>query len=231
MGLAERISQAKVEAASRERVVRQEAQLKFKEAESARLQAQTIATQQEETKIALLIVELSPLLEVVAAREQLEEVRKVWGVGTVDTQPHLIHDRGMPSPRHDRLDLSIRFRFANVEQIFGNYGENMDVYHSGSIFYETEASITVSVEKHQDLDPSVGSSYRLKAVNTPLGRDKNRELLVAEQEPFPIDDPNKAKKILEDQLFKITFGSIPPLELEIKAREEISRDPYLRSSK
>lgn len=231
--LAERLTRARAEAAEREQAAYQEAQRKSQEAEATRLQAQTIATQQKETERALLIAELSPLLEVVGAKEQLEEVRKVWGVGIVDTQPYL---------KYNRLHLGIRFRFADLEIISGNRGEDLHVYHHASILCETEASITISVGQQLDAarDSSVGSSYDLTAVkkthygnpihDSTLWGYRGRGLSTAEPEPFPINDPGKARKILEDQIFKITFRSVPPLELKREGRERITKDPYLRSS-
>lgn len=224
--LAERIAHANAEAAARERAAYQEAQRKYQEKEAARLQAVAIATQQEEIRKAALVAELSPLLEVVGAKEQLEEVRKVWGVGIVDTQPKL---------EYNRLHLGIRFRFVDSEKVYGNWGEDLTVYHASSTVWEREASLVVAVGIHsyQEINPSISSSYGLSNISVIYGRmsgtyrDIVRSLSHAEPETIPIADPYKAKRILEDQLFKIIFSSPSPLELEREAREEINKDPLI----
>ena len=48
---------------------------------------EALAIKQETERITAHITQLASFLEIVGAREQLEEVQKAWKVGTIDTTP------------------------------------------------------------------------------------------------------------------------------------------------
>lgn len=106
MGLAERIVQAQAEAKAREQAAKLEAQRKLQEEKDMELHVKAMAAQRKEARKASLIVELHPFLEAVGARDQLEEIRKVWGFGNVDSQPELLE-----TTTYSCLALSLRHQF------------------------------------------------------------------------------------------------------------------------
>ncbi|MBI4058616.1 hypothetical protein HY404_00015 [Candidatus Microgenomates bacterium] len=88
MGIIERMAQIQAETAAKELADKQETERRLQEAEVTKLQAQELKIKQDWERKQTIISELSPILEVVKAREHLEEVRNtVFHIGEVDPQP------------------------------------------------------------------------------------------------------------------------------------------------
>lgn len=131
MGVVERIAQIQAEAAAKKLAEEQDTQRKLKEAEDERLQAQAFKVRRDAERRQVIISELSPILEAVKAREQLEMVKDtVWQIGEVDSEPTPIL-----SDNEDFKKLSLRLR-ATYNTVESSGGEG-DV--TGSMYPSSDA--------------------------------------------------------------------------------------------
>lgn len=243
MGLAEKITQAKAEELAKQLEAKSKLQ-EIEDAKSKALDEVAIAIQQED---ATLIAEMSPLLKVVGVRENLEEIRKIWGVGIVDTEPELL--KGKDPFWIPTLALGIRFRFNDLEELSINVNQwgpgRASYYHNASVLYKKEAAIVVTVTKYHnmmsffgtrkvDAEPKLyGSKYEhegLKERWYSRALDRNYEIIsISSKATFSEDVPVQAKKELEEQLFQLVLHTESPMILAAKARDRISQDGYIPS--
>lgn len=83
MGLAEKISQSQAKVIDDQLNRENTAKSLREQIEETRLQAEALADRENTDKKTAFVDELTSLLGVIGAREQLEEVRKVWTVGEI----------------------------------------------------------------------------------------------------------------------------------------------------
>ncbi|MDD5147669.1 MAG: hypothetical protein PHV63_03945 [Candidatus Daviesbacteria bacterium] len=244
MRLAERLAQTEAEAATREQTTMLEVQRQLQVAEAARLKdeaeiTQRVAQREADRRTALnaLVTKLSPLLEIVGARDQLEEARKFWKTGVIDPTPQLIFGSSTPS-----LSLALRHRYITLGLHIDRGGPiwDYDRYvghepdkHTGSYLQLYEDAIFVVVNESEDIPTiqaysgSQALTYRTFPGSFESGSWEFRYFAQAKPEQFQITNPDQARKLLEDQLFHVLQGFKPPLDWQEKVEAEIAGDKFL----
>lgn len=221
-----------------------EAQRKLQEAEDARLKAQDIVTQRltqqktdREAAINALVTKLSPLLEVVGARDQLEEVKVIWKVGTIDPVPLVISESPTPS-----IGLALRHKHIRLGQ---NYDRGRNIWdndtwvgqepdkHTSSYLQLVEDAVFVVTGQEEDISTlqTYSGSKALTYTSFPGsyegGAWEFQYFAQAQPEQFQINDPDYAKRLLENQLVHVLVGFKPSLDWQEKMETEIARDKFL----
>lgn len=250
MGLRERIQEERVKIATSPAVqlavqTARDAQIKIEQEWKTQSKIEALAAKQEAEEKTALTADLNNLLEVAAARELLTEVREDWGVGKVDRKPLQIRDvsdflAAYSHNDHQSLDLilphktpamllALRYRFRDTESATLSGGRE------GLYLHEHELALHVIVGREAGL-PFVATLAGLQRSGSRLGRayqygsrepyPKLREdtsLCINHGQPetiFPTD-PEKSKKILEDQLFEICSTLESPLSFADKAKGRV----------
>lgn len=240
--LAERLTQAQSEAAKKiaeEEAIRISSEQAARQAtQQANIEAQKKiqeATRQEQERVAALIASLSPLLDSVGARDQLEEVRRIWKVGTIDPSPQLISESPTPSVglalRHKTIDLELHYQQWMVAD-----GEDGTVHNSSSICLR-EAALFIIVGQEEG-HHNVRTSYAFKNLSdAPFSRygkvceyttldPKLHPLAQIGPEQFQVADPEHAKTLLENQLLSLLLRTEQPLQSQERMKAEIAKDPF-----
>lgn len=237
MGLVERIAQAKAEAAANKQATRLETQRKLQVAEAANLQVQALAVQQEaDRKVALstLIAKLSPLLEVVGAKENLEEVKAIWKVGVIDSTPQLMSESPTPS-----VGLALRHRFVDIEPIEKYGGDDGGSWYEGQIgttICQREVALFIITSQIENI-PTLQTYYGSRMIDRSTfdrshcycsfsGATDFQYYNKTNPEQFQVSDPEQAKLLLENQLFKVLNGIPEPVRMQETAREAINKDSF-----
>jgi hypothetical protein len=202
------------------------------EAENARIiEYANLATK------AAITTSLTPLLDVVNAREQLEQVQKVWTVGAIDQTPQVIPYHGAfvsdwpphPITNGPFVGLALRYRFTDFKEEHdpGNPSDGIPSRYNFSV-HPSEAALYVLVGEHSGLSfvTSLYGKRQLEKGHGDLGeymdgRYYDRSEKTAEI--FP-NDPIKSRQVLRDQLFEISTNATLPLALEKQAREKTPKD-------
>ena len=177
----------------------------------------------EEKRKAELVASLAPVLEVVSARTQLLEVRKVWGVGSIDPASRI---------RGDSLDLGLRYSFEDVGVVEYGYkvvdleaGDKDRWFDAGAELVRHEVALVISTsqttegarvnvlyyEGFQRGDAYINKRFKnsipdKSRVNFPL-HDSFRELAST---AVDIHNPAQSYAALEDQLFGLYSRSKLP---------------------
>lgn len=247
MGLAERLTQAAAEASARENAAALEAQQKLLAEEAGRLKANFDVTQQisqqeavEKARIDALMVKLTPLLEVVGARNQLEEARQFWKTGIIDPSPQLSPYMTIP-----QIQLALRHRYVTMTKSYslpeyewdGAYSDRMiqtsPGKHTSSYLQLCEDTVAVIAYQHEDTSSvhaysgSQALTYRSFPGSDESGGWKFRYFVQTKPEQFQITNPDQAKKLLEDQLAHVLQGFKPYLDWQEKIGAEIAGDQFL----
>lgn len=244
--LTERLTQAQSEAAkksaeeeairvSSEQIARQAAQQVVIEAQKKVQEA----VRQEQGRVAILIAKLSPLLDTIGARDQLEEVRGIWKIGTIDPAPQLLSESPTPS-----IGLALRHKFVDVEpnlrQTMVADGEDPWVHYSSGLHLREVVLFVITGQGENR--PTIQTSYGLRSLTyanftSSAGQGiKGGEyhnlnpgfhnIAVAGPEQFQIADPENARSLLENQLFGVLQRASQPLQMQENARVKIARDQF-----
>lgn len=216
MGIAERITQIQAEAVARELAAKQEAQRKLQETEAAQLQARALAAEQEAERKATIITELSPLLDAVKTREQLEIVRdEIWQAGEVEQKPTPIYREGgiqYMSTYHSKSNPGLVLRLmAHYSSVESDGTENGGLHVEGDNIY-----ICIGVT---DNPPKVSLRSGLSGNDHPVRDNGN----YYDSANIPIEQPQVAHDLLEEMLAKacVKLGSVQAF-LDSKEGELIS---------
>lgn len=259
MGLAERITQAQARARvelQKKLEVTNTAERLRQATEGAKLREKALADQ--EKNIAFVAV-LTSLLDVVGAREHLEEVRKVWGCGEIDDAPKLLLDQTrevLPSS----MGIALKYRFFDTSDWHLGGGEDTIPNNpDGTDLYKAEVALIVATQIISGL-PSVLTSWRYRHLEGTRythnfyrkgKRDFDAEPIssfyyycnwglinpdgrlghqtIGPDQIFP-ENSDFSKDILEKQLIRMCTERSNPLELESDARLRIASNDYLPKS-
>lgn len=216
---------------------------------AAQLQAAEVLAQQEAKKRNYLIAKLAPLLDVVDAKGQLEQVRLAWTVGEIDSAPDFIPDinrlpgnykpTDLPQPG---LGLALRHKYYDSEPMSVSDLEISGSYNTSSV-HEKEGALYVLVGLHNRL-PFVTSFYATHYLKTIYsGYDPRRNSgscpsVGSERINYSAGLPLNMEKIkprglvssrtiLEDQLFVVCARVPKPADLHKEAKARIATDTYL----
>lgn len=238
--LTERLAQAQAEAAKeiaeKEAIRIRSEQIAHQSAQQATLEAQKKmqeVARQEQERVAALIANLSPLLDTVGARDQLEEVRGIWKVGTIDPAPSLIFDPPTPSIRlalkHKIVDLSSHW---NLTEYDGN------VHGSSTISLKQVELFIVAgqAEGYRTIQTGLAFRYLQYTDFTKSGINgmtyttldpRLHFLAQAGPEQFQTADLVHAKTLLQDQLFGLLLNTHHhPLRWQERASIAIAEDEF-----
>lgn len=203
----------------------------------------------ESKQRAALISQLTPLLNAVEVRKQLEIARKHLNAGRIDSYPELVsyidsnryyhiqsgYEPGEITPGYG---LALRFRYTDAEAIHKTHGggDGLDYeYHSHTNLFITEARLWAVVRLDEGV-PEVSTTFA-----TTIPGDDNKESyvnppkIITGQDHYgtryhksDVIDPGNAlgsRKILEDQLFNmLTNNECSFTGLRNNARERIKTD-------
>lgn len=214
------------------------------------LKVEAWAKKEEAAKKAALKKSLEGLLILVGARQQLEDMRRIWR-GKIDRRPVEIPDANTQVVQFDQdtisglpplpaMGLALRYRFRDAEEADVEfYGAKRD----GSYWSRRELFLLALVGFREKGIPYVASLYGSRiSLNSPsdayyISRNKADEGYLkwdpndclgyqGSEEIFP-DDPDKSEQVLVGQFLKISEQAPSFRILEAEACERITADRHL----
>lgn len=231
MGLADRLKAYQTEQAGHQAAEAEAARRALAQAQQQRLQTFTFEQQRlaaEELAKRALVAQLEPLLEVVGAREQLEEARKIWGGGQVDSTSVLT--------RSATLSLALRYRRLGYEEHRRDDSEADIHQHIGSSISYIETGLIVHTAMIEGI-PLVWAAYGSRQLESSgfsegghsysgFGEGPFKNESVTKPEQFALDKSSIAQRILENQLFTLLSGQPIPSTLNAQSRNKILADEF-----